>query len=133
MPHKIVSGLAGLGLAIAFTCPAPAWAQCTTLATSSIDSNFNGTSIPGNSFIWFSASASFSGIPTNSDEAVWFTNQTITVPGVGSFGLPATEVTVHGTNDPIPCAHVLFDPGTGPTGAWRVHVPTGGSDEIFIG
>ncbi|GEM_PF-1143144 len=92
---------------------------------SSIDSNFNGTSIPAGSFIWFSANAKISGIPTNAGpQAVTFTDQIITVPGVGTFDLPATEVTFSSAS----CASVLFA-----SGAWGVDVPFSGSDEIFIG
>ena len=100
---------------------------CTLLQSSSIASNFNGTSIPGGDFIWFSANASISGIPTSGGpQTVSVTNQAITIPGVGSFSLPDSEVTFSS----IGCASVSFDVVTG---TWDVNVPFSGSDEIFIG
>jgi hypothetical protein len=102
--------------------------QCTLLQPSSISSNFNGTCIPAGDFIWFSANASISGIPTNAgDQTVSVTNQMITIPGVGSFLLPATEVTF---STSYSCASVSFNTVTQ---TWEVHVPFSGSDEIFIG
>jgi hypothetical protein len=102
--------------------------QCTLLQPSSISSNFNGTCIPAGDFIWFSANASIKGIPTNAgDQTVSVTNQMITIPGVGSFLLPATEVTF---STSYSCASVSFNTVTQ---TWEVHVPFSGSDEIFIG
>jgi len=98
---------------------------CTLLQSSSIASNFNGTAIPaGNDFIWFSANASISGIPTTGG-TVSVTNQVLTVPGVGSFSLPDSEVTFSSADT---CASVLFSGTT-----WDVGVPLSGSDEVFIG
>jgi Ice-binding-like len=102
--------------------------QCTFLHPSSIGSNFNGTSIPAGDFIWFSANASIKGIPTSGpDQTVSVTNQIITVPGLGSFDVPASEVTFSST---YTCASVSFNTVTG---TWEVHVPFSGSDEILIG
>ena len=98
---------------------------CTLLQSSSIASNFNGTAIPaGNDFIWFSANASIGGIPTTGG-TVSVTNQVLTVPGVGSFSLPDSEVTFSSADT---CASVLFSGTT-----WDVGVPLSGSDEVFIG
>jgi len=105
-------------------CNSGGSSTCTLLQPSSIRSNFNGTSIPGTSFIWFSANAKISGIPTGSGQTVSFTNQMITVPGEGSYPVPASEVTFSSN----PCGSVSFTDG-----AWDVQVPFSGSDEIFIG
>jgi beta-propeller repeat-containing protein len=98
-------------------------------ASTSIAQNFNGTPIPGNSYIWFNANFQVSsGQPVNGTTvqlaggSVSFTanntNYTAAVPNsLTTFSSSAT------------CASVSFDTANQ---QWNVTVPLSGSDEIFL-
>ena len=95
--------------------------------TSSISSNFNGTPIRSNDYIWFSANFTAHGIPSTG-ATIYLTSSTIMFP-----------------NDPIapvsvPNAQITFKPGAvcslttydSSTDTWETIVPVNGSDEIFL-
>ena len=91
-----------------------------------ITSNFNGTLIPGNSYLWFNAVLKPSGLNgTNGPVTVRFTNQTITS---GNFNLNPPDTTV--VFDPnATCASAVVTN----TGQWTITAPKSGlSGNTFL-
>jgi hypothetical protein len=72
---------------------------CTPNPTS-IQSNFNGTAIPGGHFIWFSSVLKVQGLPSGQSATVFFENQAITFTANGftyntaNAGMPDAQVTI---------------------------------------
>jgi hypothetical protein len=90
-----------------------------------IASNFNGTAIPGNSYIWFNAILKPSGLnSTNGPVTVRFINQRITS---SRFNLNVPDTTVI-FDSSYTCASAAF---TG--GQWVIHAPKSGlSGNTFL-
>jgi len=97
-------------------------------AKTSNSANFNGTAIPGDSYIWFNSNFTATGIPTTGT-SVTFTNSTIsfTANGVNyNLAVPDSTITFSAS---ATCATVSFDTVNN---QWDVTVPVSGSDEIFL-
>jgi hypothetical protein len=96
---------------------------CTT--TSSITSNFNGTSINPSNYIWFNANFKASGIQEGT--TIFLTGSTIDI-SVGGNSYPVTVPNATITfSAQYSCATTTFMGGQ-----WVTHVPLSGSDEIFL-
>jgi hypothetical protein len=97
--------------------------QCTT--TSSIASNFNGTSISPSNYIWFNANFNASGIKEGT--TISFTNSTISVVKGGvtyPVSVPSSTITFSASYS---CASTTWNGSQ-----WVTTVPLSGSDEIFL-
>lgn len=96
------------------------------VTTSSITSNFNGTSISPSNYVWFNANFNASGIQDGT--TISFTNSTIKV--VSSDGTPYTVA--------VPNATITFSSSVSASsttfsgGQWVTTVPRAGSDEIWL-
>jgi hypothetical protein len=98
-------------------------------ASTSIAQNFNGTAIPGYSFIWFNSNFKLSnGTPVNGT-TVQFAGGTVsfTANNVNySVAVPNSLITF---SSAATCASISFD---NTNQQWDVTVPLSGSDEIFL-
>jgi len=105
----------------ALTCPA----QCSAQTTNT--SNFNGTSISANSYIWFNANFSASGIPSTG-ATVFFQGSSIQFTANQSYNLPVpnAEITFSPT---ATCTSYSFDTATN---TWQTITPVKVDDEIFL-
>jgi hypothetical protein len=83
------------------TAEAHGLTTCTPNPTS-IQSNFNGTAIPGGDYIWFSAVLKVQGLPSDQKATVFFEQQDIT--------FTANGFTYHTANAGMPTAQVTIDP-----------------------
>ena len=105
---------------------AMAWNRCT--ASSSIQSNFNGTPIAGGTFIWFTSVIKVQGLPS-SPQTVIFQQQTI------KFTANGTSFTLH-----VPNGSVQFVPGATSatttfnttTHTWGTTVPSSIGGNTFL-
>jgi uncharacterized repeat protein (TIGR01451 family) len=99
-------------------------AQCST--PSSIQSNFNGTTISPSNYIWFNSNFSASGIQNGS--TLSFTNSTLSVVSKSgtqySVAVPDATITFSSSAS---CASTSFSGGK-----WVTTIPVAGSDEIFL-
>ena len=113
-------------LAALLAAPAPAETPCNP-SPSSIGSNFNGTPIQMNNWIWFNSVLKVSGLGSTQTATISFTNQTIT------FNAPGGPYTL-----PVPDATVTFCPSCTPAttmfnGSWMTSVPSSGlSGNVFL-
>jgi hypothetical protein len=94
--------------------------------TSSITSNFNGTSISPSNYIWFNANLNASGIQNGS--TIFITNSTINIISAGgtSYTVAVPNATITFSSSAT-CASTTFSGGQ-----WVTTVPVSGSDEIFL-
>jgi len=99
---------------------------CTETATNS--SNFNGTSVPGGSYIWFNANFKANHVPSTGG-TIDFTNGNISFTAGGtSYSLPVPNAKI--TFSPsASCTSTTFD---SITNTWMTTVPLSGDDEIFL-
>ena len=98
-----------------------------TCSQSTNTSNFNGTTIEANNFIWFNANFTASGIPSTG-ATISFTNSTITFTADQFYTVTVPNAQI--TFDPnAVCASTTFDTGSN---TWTTIVPLSGSDEIFL-
>jgi hypothetical protein len=99
---------------------------CTETATNS--SNFNGTSVPGGSYIWFNANFKANHVPSTG-VTIDFTNGNISFTAGGTpYSLPVPNAKI--TFSPsASCTSTTFD---SITNTWMTTVPLSGDDEIFL-
>jgi len=113
-----------ISVAILFASSATAQSTC---SPSSNISNFNGTPIEPDSFIWFNANFTASGIPSTG-ATIFFTASTITLTADQTYTVNVPNARI--TFDPSAvCASTTFDTLTQ---TWMTTVPLSGSDEIFL-
>ena len=108
------------------SCPTVQPPPCTATATNS--SNFNGTSVPAGSFIWFNANFKANNVPQNG-VTIDFTNGNISFTAGGtshSLAVPNARITF---SPSATCTSTSFDSATG---TWETTVPVSGDDEIFL-
>jgi len=109
------------------TCPGPPPPPpCVATATNS--SNFNGTSVPGGSYLWFNANFTAQHVPS-SGVTIDFTNGNISFNAGGtnySLAVPNAKITFSPT---ATCTSTTFDTVTN---TWMTTVPVSGDDEIFL-
>jgi hypothetical protein len=110
-----------ISAAILLASSATAQSSC---SPSSNISNFNGTSIAANNFIWFNANFTASGIPS-SGATITFTS-TITFTADQPYAVPVPDAKIKFDPNAV-CASTTFDANT-----WTTIVPLAGSDEIFL-
>jgi hypothetical protein len=119
---EIPPGTCGVGGATPTPTPTPTpTAACQ--APTSISGNFNAFAIASGNYLWFSSVLKAHGLPSNATVTVTFTNQTITIPGIGSV--------------PVPDATVMFVPGAGSAtttdgGTWTTTVPSDIHGNTFL-
>lgn len=112
---------------VSHVAPAPGCPAGGGSATSSIQSNFNGTAIPGNSYLWFNANFNAKGVQEGT--VITLTNSTIRFSTNGtdySLAVPNAQITFTNT---VSCISTTFDNGTQ---TWHTTVPLSGSDEVFL-
>lgn len=111
---------AGPGHSVSFSGP-----PC--MATTANTSNFNATPIYGNTYIWFNANFSATGIPSSGTK-VYFRQSTIHFVADQGYSLivPNAQITFDPT---VTCATTSFDPVSD---TFFTTVPVTGSDEIFL-
>lgn len=100
--------------------------QCTANSTNS--SNFNGTSVPAGSYIWFNANFTAKNVPS-SGATIDFTNGNISFTAGGtaySLAVPNAKITFSASAS---CTSTTFDTVTN---TWMTTVPISGDDEIFL-
>jgi hypothetical protein len=97
---------------------------CTT--TSSITSNFNGTSISPSNYIWFNANFNASGITNGT--TITLTGSSIDIVSAGGthYTKPIPDGIITFSSSAT-CASTTFSGGK-----WLTTVPVSGSDEIFL-
>jgi hypothetical protein len=108
------------------TPPPPPPPPCTATATNS--SNFNGTSVPAGSYIWFNAHFKANNVPS-SGTIIDFTNGNISFTAGGtsySLSVPNAKITFSASAS---CTSTTFDTVTN---TWMTTVPISGDDEIFL-
>ncbi len=109
------------------TCPGPPPPPpCQASATNS--SNFNGTSVPAGTYIWFNANFKANGVPS-SGVTINFTNGNISFTAGGishSLAVPKAQITF---SPSATCSSTTFDSATD---TWITTVPVSGDDEIFL-
>ena len=98
-------------------------------ASSSISSNFNGTSIPAGRAIWFNANFKVSPSPLTTTTTIRFTNGTVTFASGGQNYLLIVPDAVITFSPGATCATTSFNTALN---RWETIVPLGGSDEIFL-
>jgi VCPO second helical-bundle domain/Domain of unknown function (DUF6851) len=98
-----------------------------TPSPSSIQSNFNGTSIAGGNFIWFTSVLKVNGLPTSGPTTVSFSGQTIQFSANGTSYISS-----------VPDATVTFVPSatsattTFTNTGWQTSVPLNASGNAFL-
>jgi hypothetical protein len=112
---------------ISISCPSPPPPPpCQASATNS--SNFNGTSVPAGSYIWFNAHFKANNVPQNG-VTIDFTNGNISFTAGGthySLAVPNARITF---SPGVTCSSATFDSATD---TWITTVPVSGDDEIFL-
>jgi hypothetical protein len=96
-------------------------------APMSIDAKFNGTSIPGGSYIWFNANLTAKGIPAAGATLI-FENSTISFTADRLYTLPVPNAQIV-FSPSAACATTTYDAASQ---SWKTTVPLAGSDEIFL-
>jgi len=99
---------------------------CVGTATNS--SNFNGTSVPAGSYIWFNANFKANHVPSTG-VTIDFTNGNISFTSGGtsySLAVPNAKITF---SPSASCTSTTFDTVTN---TWMTTVPVSGDDEIFL-
>lgn len=99
---------------------------CTASATNS--SNFNGTSVPAGTYIWFNAHFKANNVPQNG-VTIDFTNGNISFNAGGtsySLAVPNAKITFSAS---ATCSSTTFD---SVTNTWITTVPISGDDEVFL-
>jgi hypothetical protein len=104
--------------------------SCSTPCTgsSSNSSDFNGTPIKGDDYIWFNANFTAKGIPS-AGATITFTNSTISAIVNGTqynLSVPNAQITF---SPSATCTSTTFDTVTN---TWMTIVPVSGDDEIFL-
>jgi len=108
------------------SCPTPPPPPCVATATNS--SNFNGTFVPGGSFLWFNANFTARNVPS-SGVTIDFTQGNISFTAGGtpySLAVPNAKITF---SPSATCTSTTFD---SVTNTWMTTVPISGDDEIFL-
>lgn len=106
--------------------PPPPPPPCTATATNS--SNFNGTSVPAGTYIWFNAHFKANNVPRNG-VTIDFTNGNISFAAGGtsySLAVPNAKITFSSSAS---CTSTTYD---SVTNTWMTTVPISGDDEIFL-
>ena len=110
-----------------YSCPGPPPPPpCTASATNS--SNFNGTSVPEGSYLWFNANFTAHNVPS-SGVTIDFSNGNISFTDKGtaySIPVPNAKITFSTSAN---CTSTTFDSGSN---TWITTVPISGDDEIFL-
>ena len=93
--------------------------------STSISGNFNNFQIHSGNYLWFSSVLKAQNLPANATVTITFTNQTITIPGIGSVPVPnATVKFIPGA----PSATTAFNAVTG----WTTTVPSNIKGNTFL-
>jgi hypothetical protein len=113
---------------VAISCPTapPPPPPCTASANN--PSNFNGTSVPAGTFIWFNAHFKANNVPSNG-VTIDFTKGNISFTAGGtshSLAVPNARITF---SPSATCSSTSFD---AVTDTWETTVPVSGDDEIFL-
>jgi hypothetical protein len=109
------------------SCPSSPPPPACSVHTSN-SSNFNGTAIDGDSYIWFNANFTATGVPGNGT-SVTFTNSTISFTADGKAYTLAVPNSLIVFSSKATCSTVSFDTVNN---QWDVTLPVSGSDEIFL-
>jgi hypothetical protein len=99
---------------------------CVGTATNS--SNFNGTSVPAGSYIWFNANFKANHVPSGG-VTIDFTNGNVSFTAGGtsySLAVPNAKITF---SPGVSCTSTTFDSGSD---TWITTVPVSGDDEVFL-
>lgn len=103
----------------------------TLLSTSAIQSNFNGTAIPGGDYIWFNSVINTHGLSNTSPTVIDFSNQSVLFTANGnsySLALPDAQITY----TPSPTTATTSFTG-GSTNTWFTNVPVSGlAGNVFL-
>jgi hypothetical protein len=111
----------------AFGILAPAAHAAGSCLNSTIASNFNGTAIPGGSYIWFNANFKASGT-SGKNVTIRFTNSTIKFSSGGtSYNVAVPNATITFSTSATTATTVR----TG-SGEWITTVPSGFGDDVFV-
>jgi hypothetical protein len=105
------------------TCPSPPPSTC----TSSVVSNFNGTSILGGDYIWFNSVFKPKGVPTSGTTTIQLNSATATFSANGTdytVPLPPTQITFSSS---VTQATLTFQGGQ-----YVETVPAGFTDNVFL-
>jgi hypothetical protein len=98
---------------------------CGTNSITTIRSNFNGTSIPGGSTIWFSANGSIKGVPSTGGTVTF--DSSIQIPDLGtSYTVPSGTITFSPSATE---ATTTFDAGSN---TWNTTVPLDAGGNVFL-
>lgn len=108
--------------------PSSAGSSCS--APTAIVQNFNGTAIPGNSFIWFNSNFNVAkGTPVNGTTVQFLGGMISFTANNMSYHVPVPNSLITFSSS-VSCATLSFDTVHQ---QWMVTVPLSGSDEIFLG
>ncbi len=99
------------------------WTATTGVCYTSIDTTFNGTSIPANSTLWAPAVIKLQGPQPTSPVTISFNSQTLTFPGGSTYTIP------NGTLIVSPSATTSTT--TYSNGSWQTTVPAGYAGNTF--
>jgi len=117
--------LAGIATAILAAMSSSAYASSSCL-NSTIKSNFNGTAIPGGSYIWFNANFKASGT-SGRNVTIHFSNSTI------KFSVGGTPVELAAPSATINFSTSATKASTEKVGGeWVTTVPSGFGDDVFL-
>jgi len=128
-----VNGHAESAVAITFspstvTCPSSPPPPPPCLATANNPSNFNGTSVPEGTYIWFNAHFKANNVPSNG-VTIDFTNGNISFTAGGtSYSLPVPNAKITFSSSAT-CTSTTFD---SVSNTWMTTVPISGDDEVFL-
>jgi hypothetical protein len=98
------------------------------VATANNPSNFNGTSVPAGTYLWFNANFQANGVPSGG-VTIDFThgNISFTAGGIShSLAVPNAKITF---SPSASCTSTTFD---SVTNTWMTTVPVSGDDEVFL-
>jgi hypothetical protein len=98
------------------------------VATATNASNFNGTSVPAGTYLWFNANFTAHNVPTDG-VTINFTKGNISFAAGGtsySLAVPNAKITFSSS---ATCTSTTFD---SVTNTWMTTVPISGDDEIFL-
>src|ERR1700758_367133 len=117
--------LAGIAASVLAALSSSAYAS-TSCLNSTIKSNFNGTAIPGGSYIWFSANFKPSGV-SGRNVTIHFTNSTIKFSVGGSpVELAAPSATINFSTTATKATTEKVG------GEWVTTVPSSFGDDVFV-
>ena len=110
-----------------YSCPGPP-PPPPCVASANNPSNFNGTSVPAGSYLWFNANFTAHNVPSNG-VTIDFTNGNISFTAGGtSYAIPVPNAKITFSSSAT-CTSTTFDSGTN---TWMTTVPISGDDEIFL-